>query len=209
MQWSPTELGIAIVGLLAIAVGAYAAVRATENIATALGISQIVTGIFITAVVSAAPEAFSTRSAIQSGQVTAGSTAVIGDKAVTMSIAFVPLGLVTVPIQNFQLYWVSLAFVALMPTTFAALIHVGSSEPAHGFKRWQVLVLDGFYLAYAGVTVFWVLNIFENVFASPLLVSYPRRILGGCSDVHGKNRFSEHLHPTPESSHVSARSVCP
>ena len=160
VQWSLTEISLAIVGLLAIAVGAYAAVRATENIAAALGISQVVAGIFITAVVSAAPEAFSTRSAIQSGQVTAGTTTVIGDKAVTMTIAFVPLGLVTMTIQNFQLFWVSLAFVALMPATFAALIHMGSSDPKHGFKRWQVLILDGLYLAYIGIVIFWVLNIF-------------------------------------------------
>ena len=133
--------------------------RATENIAAAFGISQIVVGIFITSIVSAAPEAFSAWNAIQSGQVTAGTTTVIGDKAVTTSIAFVPLGLVTVPIQNFQLFWVSLAFVALMPATYAALLHFGSSEYAHGFKRWQVLVLDGLYLAYGGIVIFWVLNI--------------------------------------------------
>lgn len=108
---------------------------------------------------SAAPETFSTRNAIQGGQVTAGTTTVIGDKAVTMSIAFVPLGVVTVPIQDFQLYWVSLVFVALMPTMFAALIHLGSSESEHDFKRWQVLVLDGLYLACVCVTVFWMLNI--------------------------------------------------
>ena len=160
VQWNRTEIGLAVGGVVAIIVGAYAAVRGTENVATAIGIPQIVAGIFITAIVAAAPEAFSTRSAIKGGQVTAGTTTVIGDKATSMSLALVPLGVVTVPIQNFQLYWVSLAFVVFMPTTYAALIHWGSSEHAPGVKRWQVLALDGLYLAYVGVMVFWVLNIF-------------------------------------------------
>lgn len=160
VQWSMKEIGLAVGGVAAIIVGAYAAVRGTENIAAAIGIPQIVAGIFITAIVAAAPEAFSTRSAIKGGQVTAGTTTVIGDKANSMSLALVPLGLVTVPIQNFQLFWVSLAFVVIMPATYAALIHWRSSEPAHGFKRWQVLILDGLYLAYVGVVIFWVLDLF-------------------------------------------------
>ena len=157
VQWSAKEIGLAVAGLLVLSLGAYAAVRATENIVTALGISRIIGGLFITGVLAAAPEIFATWSVVRSGQVTAGTTSVIGDNAVTMTIAFVPLGLVTVPVQDFQLFWVNLLFVAAMPATYAVLIHWGSDE--HGFERWQVLLFDGLYVAYIGIVVFWVLNV--------------------------------------------------
>ena len=157
VQWSKKEIGLAVAGLVVLALGAYAAVRATENIVAGLGISPIIGGLFITGILAAAPEIFATRSVVRSGQVTAGTTSVIGDNAVTMTIAFFPLGLMTVPVQDFQLFWVNLLFVAVMPATYAALIHWGAGE--HGFKRWQVLLFDTLYVAYISIVVFWVLNI--------------------------------------------------
>lgn len=50
-----------------------------------------------------------------------------------MTVAFVPLALVTVPVQNVQLYVVNVIFVILMPVAYAVLIHIGSHE--HGFER--------------------------------------------------------------------------
>ena len=40
-----------------------------------------------------------------------------------MMLALVPLGLLTVPIRNFQLFWLNLTLVALMPALYVALIH--------------------------------------------------------------------------------------
>lgn len=157
IQWGMKEIGLAGAGLLVLALGAYAAVRATENIIAGLGISPIIGGLFITGVLAAAPEIFATWSVVRSGQVTAGTTSVIGDNAVTMTIAFFPLGLVTVPVQDYQLFWVNLLFVAIMPATYAVLIHWGSDE--HGFNRWQVLLFDSLYIVYIGIVIFWVLNI--------------------------------------------------
>ena len=156
VQWKTKEITLAVAGLVALAAGAYTTVRATENIVTGLGITRLVGGLFITAIVTALPEIFATRSVVKSGQVTAGTTSVIGDNAVTMTVAFVPLALVTVPIENFQLYWVNLTFVAIVAVTFGALIHFGSVGE-HGFERWQVFALDGVYLLYLIVMVFWVL----------------------------------------------------
>jgi len=156
VQWQTKEMGLAVAGLAALAAGAYTTVRATENIVAGLGITRLVGGLFVTAIVTALPEIFATRSVVKSGQVTAGTTSVIGDNAVTMTVAFAPLALVTVPIENFQLYWVNLAFVALVAVTFGALIHFGSVDE-HGFERWQVLALDSVYVLYLLVMVFWVL----------------------------------------------------
>jgi cation:H+ antiporter len=157
VQWKKKELALAVAGVVVLAVGAYFTVTSTKNIVSALGISPLIGGLFITATMAALPEIFATWSVTKSGQVTSAATSVLGDHAVTMTIAFFPLALVTVPVKDFQLYWVNLAFVALMPALYAALLHWGSRE--HGFKRWEVLVIDGAYLAYLAVVLFWVLNV--------------------------------------------------
>ena len=155
VSWSRQEVLLAVGGVLALAVGAFFMVRATENIASALGIPQVVGGLFITGVIAALPEAFATWSVARSGQVTPAVTSVIGDHAVTLTVAFFPLALVGVPVENFRLFWVSLAFVALMPALYAGFIHWGSQE--HGFKRWQVFTLAASYSGYVLLVILWVL----------------------------------------------------
>ena len=157
VQWSKKEIALAVGGVAALAVGAFFTVRATENLVAAFGISEIIGGLFITATVAALPEVFATWSVTRSGQVTSATTSVIGDHAVTMTVAFLPLALVSVPIQDFQLFWVNLLFVALVPAAYAALIHRGSKE--HGFALRQVLGLSGIYLVYLAVMLFGVLNV--------------------------------------------------
>ena len=158
VTWSTKELGLAVAGVGALAVGAYFTVRATENLISAFGISEIIGGLFITATMSTAPEVFKTWRVVTSGQITAGTTSVVADNAVTVTVGFLPLALVTLPIQNMQLFVVNLAFVALMPTALALLVHFGSVE--HGLKRWQVGILDGIYVLYLFVMVFQVLQLF-------------------------------------------------
>ena len=155
VDWSRQEVLLAVGGVVAIAVGAYFLVRATENIASALGIPEIVGGLFVTGVMAALPEAFATWSVARSGQVTPAVTSVIGDHAVTLTVAFFPLALVGVPVESFRLFWVTLSFVALMPALYAAFIHWGSQK--HGFQRWQVFTLAGSYLVYVLLVVLWVL----------------------------------------------------
>ena len=53
-----------------------------------------------------------------------------------------------------QLFWVTLAFVAIMPTLYAAFIWWGGRET--GFKRWQVFTLPVVYAAFVAAIVFWV-----------------------------------------------------
>lgn len=157
VKWKARELALAGAGLAVLAIGTYLTVRATENIVAAFGISRLVGGLFITAIMAASPELFATWSVVRSGQVTSGTTSVLGDHAVTMSVAFIPLALTTVPIKNYQLYWVNLVFVAAMPTAYAVLLHFGSAE--HGFKRWEVATLDSIYIIYVIIIAVWVLNI--------------------------------------------------
>lgn len=158
VEWSPKEVLLALAGLGVLALGAFFTVRATENIVSALGIQQIVGGLFITGPMAVLPEMFAVWSVAGSGQVTSATASVIGDHVVTMTIAFLPLALVGLPVQDLQLFAVNLGFVFLVPAAYAALIHWGHEE--HGFTRAQVMALDGIYVGYVAVMLFWVLNVF-------------------------------------------------
>ncbi|SFH26506.1 cation:H+ antiporter [Palleronia marisminoris] len=154
VEWERKEKWLAAAGLAALGAGAYFTVFSTERIVNAIGISKIIGGLFITAPVAALPEVFATWYVARSGQVTSGVTSVIGDHAVTMTLAFIPLTIIGMPIENIQLFWVTLAFVALMPTLYAVFVWWGGRDK--GFRRWQVLVLPAVYAIFVAVLVFWV-----------------------------------------------------
>lgn len=158
VEWKKKEIGLAVAGIVVLAAGAYFTVRATENLVGALGISNIVGGLFITAPMAALPEVFATRSVAKSGQITSSVTSVIGDHAVTLTVAFFPLAMVGVPVDNFPLFATVLSFAGLVAILYAAFIHWGAKEKQHGFKRWQVFVLVAVVLVYVGVIFFGVLD---------------------------------------------------
>ncbi len=162
IEWKKKEIWLAVAGVAALGIGAFFTVRATENIVSALGMSKIVGGLFITAPMAALPEIFATWSVAKSGQITSAVTSVIGDHATTLTIAFLPLALVTLPVENFPLFITVLSFVGLVGMLYAAFIHWGNSEGEHGFKRWQVIVLGAVLFVYVAVVLFWVLNIFSS-----------------------------------------------
>jgi cation:H+ antiporter len=153
VAWKRRERWMAAAGVGALAVGAYFTVFSTERIVGALGIPKIVGGLFITAPVAALPEVFATWYVARSGQVTSAVTSVIGDHVVTMTLAFIPLTIIGMPIENLRLFWVSLCFVALMPALYGAFIQLGR-EP--GFARWQVWTFPAVYVAYVALVVLWV-----------------------------------------------------
>lgn len=158
VEWSRRESGLAAAGVLVLIAGAYGIVVSTERLVTAFGISGLLGGLFITAPIGMAPEAFGTWHVTRSGQVTAGASDVITDSAVTLTLGLFPLAMVTVPINEFRLYWVSLGSVLAMTAVYGGLIRLGSDEP--GFELWQVLLFDALYLVYLAVLLVWVLNLF-------------------------------------------------
>ena len=151
VQWTTKEIGVAMAGVIVLAVGSYFAIRATEQRVAAFGISEIVGGLFITGTLSTAPELFATWSVVRSGQFTSGTTGVITDNAVTMTVALVPLAFVTVPIENFQIYWVSFTFLVVMPLLYAVFIYWSPEQS--GFSLWQVIAFDLSYLVFLGVLI--------------------------------------------------------
>lgn len=108
------------------------------------------------------PEVFATWSVAKSGQITSGVTSVIGDHAVTLTVAFFPLAMVSVPVNNFPLFVTVLSFVGLVGILYAAFIHWGGKDQEHGFNRWQVFFLAAVVLVYVAVVLVGVLNVFQG-----------------------------------------------
>ncbi|WP_315787951.1 sodium:calcium exchanger [Fischerella sp. JS2] len=158
VRWNKKEIIVATLGVLLLALGAYFTVTATENIVSLLGISKLIGGLFITSTMSIAPEIFATWSVACSGQITAATTNVIADNTVTMTLAFFPLALVNLSIDNLLIFCVNLAFVALLGIVYAAFIYWGSDK--NSFQLWEVITLNGVYFAYLAVMLFGVLKVF-------------------------------------------------
>lgn len=144
-------------GVLALAAGGFLAVLATEHLAEAFGIEPVVAGLFIAGSAAAAPEMLTTWKISRAGQVTSAVTTIIGDNAVTMTIALFPLALVSVGLGDLRLYAVNLAMVVLLPALYAAFVLAGGAAP--GFRLWQVLAIDALFVAYLAVVFLWVLNV--------------------------------------------------
>lgn len=157
VRWRRSEIGIAGCGVLALAIGAYFVVTATEQIVAILNISELIGGLFITSTLSIAPEVFATWSVARSGQMTAATTSVIADNTVTMTLAFFPLAMVGVAIEDGVLFTVNLAFVALLGIAYAALIQWGRQK--HSFELWEVGVLVGIYFIYIAVLLVGVFKV--------------------------------------------------
>ena len=162
VEWKKKEIWLAVAGLVALGLGAFFTVCATENIVSALGMSKIVGGLFITAPMAALPEVFATWSVAKSGQITSGVTSVIGDHATTLTIAFFPLAMVSLPVSNFPLFITVLSFVGLVGILYAAFINWGGKNNKDGFNRWQVVTLGVVLLIYITVVLLGVLNIMNG-----------------------------------------------
>jgi cation:H+ antiporter len=158
VEWKNKEIWLAVAGVVALGVGAFFTVRATENIVSALGMTKIVGGLFITAPMAALPEVFATWSVAKSGQISSAVTSVIGDHAVTLTIAFFPLAMVTLPVNNFPLFITVLSFVGLVGIFYAVFIHLRGKSNQHGFKRWQVYILAAVLPVYIAVIWFGILK---------------------------------------------------
>ena len=164
VEWKKREMWLLLAGLAALGAGAFFTVRATENIVSSLGISHTVGGLFITAPMAALPEIFATWSVAKSGQITSAVTSVIGDHAVTLTVAFFPLAMISLPVNDVALFSTVLSFVALVGLLYAGLIHWGNTKGGHGFKRWQVILLGLVVVLYVLVVVLGVLNMTSGGF---------------------------------------------
>lgn len=66
-----------------------------------------------------------------------------------MTVAFLPLALVILPVENLPLVATVLGFATVMPAAYAAFVNWGGVE--HGISLRQVLAYVGLHLAYVAV----------------------------------------------------------
>lgn len=149
VDWSAGKVLLAVGGAVVLAGAAYAVVVATEQLVEAWGIPPVVGGLFISAPMSVVPESLATWMVIRAGQQTTAGTGMIADNAVTLTLAFAPLGFATVAIQDLTTYLVNLGFVLLMPLAYIGLVYRGTRRM--GFALPQILVLDALYAGYVAL----------------------------------------------------------
>lgn len=136
--------------MLALALGAYLLVTGTRQVGDALGLQPIVSGLFITAFMTALPQIFTTWSVVRTGQV----TSVFADHTMTFTLAVLPLAIVGVPIGNYLLVVVVMGFVALMPLLFSVLALRRRRDDQQALHLSDVLTLGAAVLAYLGAAAF-------------------------------------------------------
>lgn len=152
-QWSTKKTLLAVAGVVALALGAYALVTGTRQLGNAVGLSPIVSGLFITAFMTSLPQVFTTWSVVRSGQVTSGVTSVFADHAMTFTLAALPLGIVGVAINDYALVAVVMAFVALMPVLFIVLTLRRDRGDLQAMRMTDVLVFAGAVALYLAAAV--------------------------------------------------------
>lgn len=155
VEWKFREIVISVLAILVLILGAYFVVLATENIVKLLNLSELIGGLFITSTLSIVPEVLATWSVVRNGQVTVGTTSVIGDNMVTMTLAFFPLALVNVPIDDLILYTTNIAFILLMGLAYAVFMYSGDRQ--NGFSLTEVIGLNLIYLIYLSAMFFVIL----------------------------------------------------
>ncbi|MEC9489476.1 MAG: hypothetical protein UMU04_00880 [Halanaerobiales bacterium] len=146
VSWTWTKLILSIGGAAAIAIGAYYIVRATENIVQILGIPQLIGGLFITGPLTTLPEIFQAWNISKEGEVTSGTTSVIADNVITLTIGFVPLALVSTVITDLTLYIINILFIALMPLFYT--IFIRENRERYGFTKAEIFTFNLLYGIY-------------------------------------------------------------
>ncbi len=111
----------ALPGLLAIAAGALVAVLASRRVNDALGLSDLVGGLFITGLLCALPESFSAWRLSRRGRATAAVSAAMADGVFSLTLAMLPLSLIGAGLGNPGLYALNLGFLAAVLVGYMAM----------------------------------------------------------------------------------------
>ncbi|CCG02844.1 sodium:calcium antiporter [Blastococcus saxobsidens] len=154
VSWSTKQTLRAVAGVAVLAVGSYILVTGTRQIGSTLGLQPLVSGLFITAFMTALPQVFTTWSVVRSGQVTSGVTSVFADHAMTFTLAVLPLAIVGVSVDNYPIVLVVMGFVALMPILFAVLSRRHKLGDQYSLLFRDVLVFGAAVVVYIAVVGF-------------------------------------------------------
>lgn len=119
------ELFRMLSALAAIAAGAVLAVVASRRVNDALGVSDLVGGLFITGLLCALPESFAAWRLSQSGRATSAFSGTMADGITSITVALVPSALIGLPLSDVPLYAANLVFVAACLVFYLATNHPG------------------------------------------------------------------------------------
>lgn len=152
-QERPLRLGLALLGLPAVALGALGAVIAARRLGEAFGASDLVIGLFVIGLLCALPESFAAWRLAREGKETLALSAAMGDGVVSLTLALVPPALAGTGVGSLPLYLVNLAYLVFALAAWIGLNHLRRGQvlgPA------RVAVFLGGYTAYAAA-IAWVL----------------------------------------------------
>lgn len=141
----------ALIGVPAIALGSLASVIGARHIDQALGISDLVGGLFIIGLLCALPESFAAWTLAREGKTTTAVSTATADGIVSLTLALVPPALVGSAVGNLTIYLVNLVFLAAVLVTYIVLNHRSRGQEL-GLGRVSVYGLG--YGAYVAATVF-------------------------------------------------------
>ena len=135
----------AVAGLGLIAAGAVLAVVAARQINDALGISDLVGGLYIVGLLCALPESFAAWRLSREGKTTTAVSGAVADGIVSLTIALLPLCILGAALGNAPLYFLNLAFISLV-----LVVYVATSNPFRGqhLEFGRVAVLLAAYTVY-------------------------------------------------------------
>jgi cation:H+ antiporter len=147
---APGGYGRALVGVPAIGLGAVASVVGARHVTDALGISDLIGGLFVIGLLCALPESFAAWRLTREGRTTSAVSGAVADGIVSLTLALVPPALVGTTVGNGGIYALNLAFLFLALVGYAVMNHRNRGQEL-GLVR--VALYVSAYCAYLVATV--------------------------------------------------------
>jgi cation:H+ antiporter len=139
-----------LLGLPAIAGGALASVIGARHLDEALGIPDLIGGLFIIGLLCALPESFAAWTLARERKTTTAVSTAVADGIVSLTLALIPPALVGAAIGNVAIYVANLAFLAAVLVVYLVLNHRSRGQEL-GLGR--VSLFGGGYAIYVAATV--------------------------------------------------------
>lgn len=133
----------------AIAIGALLSVTGAQRLGGALGVPDLVSGLFFIGFLCALPESIAAWKLGREGQTTFAVSGAMGDGVVSLTLALLPPAVIGASVGDRPLYLLNLGFLAAVLIVFLLL-----NNPRWGEKLGaaKVSVFVGAYLVYLGLT---------------------------------------------------------
>jgi cation:H+ antiporter len=140
----------ALLGMPAIALGGVASTIGAQKVGAALGIPDIVTGLFVIGFLCVLPESYSAWRFTRNDKPTIAVAAVMSDGIVSLTVALLPGAFVGTAVGNIAIYMLNLGFLA---ATLVLYIALNNRHRGQKLGLGLVLLLAGGYCAYLAATV--------------------------------------------------------